>query len=238
MWALSALAGEPTDTERRLALALRLLERHGVLTRDGVAAEDVPGGFGAVYPVLRELEDQGRVRRGYFVDGLGGAQFALPGAVERLRALRSDPGGDRAAGREGGSVLVLAAADPASPFGAALPWPRRGEGDRRAFPRVPGAFVVLRDGEPVVYLERGGRTLQTLPAFDQPGAGEEALAALAGLAERGRLRSVRIERVDGEPVGSSPVASRLTAAGFRAGYRGYSVPRPAAFSRARILAGG
>ena len=227
-----ALTGEPTDTERRLALALRLLERHGVLTRDAVAAEDVPGGFGAVYPVLRELEDQGRVRRGYFVDGLGGAQFALPGAVERLRALRSDPGGDRSTGRQGESALVLAAADPASPFGAALPWPRRGEGDRRAFPRVPGAFVVLCDGEPVVYLERGGRTLQTLPAFDQPGAAEKALSALADLAERGRLRSLRIERVDGEPVGSSPHAMRLAGAGFRPGYRGYSLPSPAPFAHA------
>src|SRR3990172_5762305 len=89
-----ALTGEPTATERRLALALRLLERHGVLPRDAVAAEDVPGGFGAVYPVLRELEEQGRVRRGYFVGGLGGAQFALPRAGDRLRALRSHPGGD------------------------------------------------------------------------------------------------------------------------------------------------
>jgi ATP-dependent Lhr-like helicase len=234
-----ALGGEPNDTERRLALALRLLDRHGVLTRDGVAAEEIPGGFGAVYPVLRELEDKGRVRRGYFVEGLGGAQFALPGGVERLRALRADPGGDdetrsgRATrGQAEGGVLVLAAADPANPYGAALPWPRRGETDRRAFPRVAGAFVVLRDGEPVVYLERGGRTLQTLPPFDAPGAGEEAVSALLGLAEHGRLRSLRIERIDGEPVGASPLAARLAAAGFRPSYRGYSAPRPAAFSRA------
>jgi ATP-dependent Lhr-like helicase len=233
-----ALGGEPSDTERRLALALRLLDRHGVLTRDGVAAEEVPGGFGAVYPVLRELEDQGRVRRGYFVEGLGGAQFALAGGVERLRALRTDPGGDgeprsgrSARGQAEAGVLVLAAADPANPYGAALPWPRRGDADGRAFPRAAGAFVVLRDGEPVVYLERGGRTLQTLPAFDAPGAGEEAVAALLGLAERGRLRSLRIERIDGEPVAASPLAARLAAAGFRPSYRGYSAPRPAAFSR-------
>jgi ATP-dependent Lhr-like helicase len=234
-----ALGGEPNDTERRLALALRLLDRHGVLTRDGAAAEEIAGGFGAVYPVLRELEDQGRVRRGYFVEGLGGAQFALPGGVERLRALRADPGGDREArggyrdgGAGDGGTLVLAAADPANPYGAALPWPRRGDADRRAFPRVAGAFVVLRDGEPVLYLERGGRTLQTLPGFDAPGIGEEAVAALVGLAERGRVRSLRIERIDGEPVGASPLAASLAAAGFRPSYRGYSAPRPPAFSRA------
>ena len=230
--AARVLAGEPSDTERGLTLALRLLERHGVLSRDGVASEEVPGGFGAVYSVLRELEDQGRIRRGYFIDGLGGAQFALPGAVERLRALRSDPAGDRSAGRVGESLRVLAAADPANPFGAALPWPRRGEGDRRALPRVAGAFVVIRDGDPVVYLERGGRTLQTLPAFDQPGIAEEALAAVAELAARGRLRSLRIERVDAEPVASSPHAARLAAAGFRPGYRGYSPLRTAPFAQA------
>ena len=172
------------------------------------------------------------------MEGLGGAQFALPGAVERLRALRGDPGGEPTTdegvtrGWAGRAALVLAAADPANPYGAALPWPRRGDDDRRAFPRVPGAFVVMREGEAVIYLERGGRTLHTLPAFDSPGAAQASLTALAGLAERGRLRSLRIERVDGEPVGSSPVASLLTAAGFRAGYRGYSVARSAAFARA------
>jgi ATP-dependent Lhr-like helicase len=177
-----------------------------------------------VYPVLRELEDQGRVRRGYFIEGLGGAQFALPGAVERLRALRGDL--DRGVASE---AVVLAAADPANPYGAALPWPRRGDDDRRPFPRVPGAFVVLRDGEPLLYLERGGRTLQTLPGFDAPGAADAGLAALTALIGRGRLRSLRVERVDGEQVAASPHAPRLAAAGFRPGYRGYSLPRPVPF---------
>src|SRR5439155_20110897 len=122
-----------------------------------------------------------------------------------------------------------AAADPANPYGAALPWPRRGDGDRRVFPRVAGGFVVLHQGEPVLYLERGGRTLQTMPAFDQIGVGETALAALAGLVERGRLRSLRIERIDGEPVAASRFGARLAEAGFRPGYRGYSVP-PAALA--------
>jgi ATP-dependent Lhr-like helicase len=230
-----ALGGGGADTERRLDLALRLLDRHGVLTRDGVAAEEIAGGFGAVYPVLRELEDQGRVRRGYFVEGLGGAQFALPGAVERLRAMRGDPGGPAATavGAAAGEVTVLAAADPANAYGAALPWPRRGDEDRRALPRLPGAFVVLSGGVPIVYLERGGRTLQTLPAFDEPGAGEAAIAALAGLVERGRLRSLRIERIDGIPAAGSPVAERLAAAGLRPGYRGYSAAAPVASSMGR-----
>ena len=122
------------------ALATALLERHGVVTRDAVAAEGVTGGFGAVYPVLREMEERGRVRRGYFVEGLGGAQFALPGAVDRLRAARRDAGTARSPARR---ALLLAATDPANPYGAALPWPRRPSGTSAAPGRVAGAYVVL-----------------------------------------------------------------------------------------------
>ena len=123
-----AIAGgtPPSDTERRHALALRLLDRNGLLTRDGAAAEDVPGGFAAIYPILREMEDRGRIRRGYFVEGLGGAQFALPGALDRLRAGRSAPG-DSDGGTFGSrEVLLLAATDPANPYGVTLPWPALG----------------------------------------------------------------------------------------------------------------
>jgi ATP-dependent Lhr-like helicase len=216
----AALAGGvPTDTERRHALALRLLERHGVVTRDGVAGEGIAGGFGTVYPILRELEERGRIRRGYFVEGLGGAQFALPGAVDRLRAERSDPGGDRADPR----TVLLAATDPASPWGATLPWPRHSDEDRRPLPRAAGAYVVLRDGEPVLYLERGGRSLQTLPAFAAPAAADAALAALGALLADGRLRSLQVERIDGLPVAESPAREHLTAAGFSPGYRGWSM---------------
>ncbi|HET7676876.1 MAG TPA: hypothetical protein VFK38_03415, partial [Candidatus Limnocylindrales bacterium] len=196
-----------------------LLERQGVVTRDGVAAESPPGGFSAVYPLLRELEERGRVRRGYFVEGLGGAQFALPGAVDRLRAERADPGGDRHAG----GTLLLAAADPANPYGAALPWPRHSDEDRRPLPRAAGAYVVLREGEAVLYLDRGGRSLQTLPAFDDPAAAAEAIAALAGLVADGRLRSLRIERVDGIPVAESAARAALEAAGYRPTYRGWAL---------------
>jgi ATP-dependent Lhr-like helicase len=213
----------PTDTERRHALALRLLERQGVVTRDGVASEGVIGGFGHVYPVLRELEEHGRVRRGYFVEGLGGAQFALPGAVDRLRAERADAAGEHAAT---GKTILLAAADPANPYGAVLPWPRAGEEDRRTFARAAGAYVVLHDGEPVLYVERGGRSLQTLPAFASPAAALAAVTALAGLVTDGRLRSLQIERVDGIAAGESAASELLADAGFRQSYRGFVMRAP------------
>ncbi len=127
-----------------------MLERYGIVTRETVLAEGVPGGFSTLYGELGNLELLGTARRGYFVEGLGGAQFALPGAVERLRSL---PEAD-------GSYLVLAATDPANPYGASLPWPKL-EGGRRPG-RTPGAHLLLRDGEPVVFVERGGRGLLRL----------------------------------------------------------------------------
>ena len=215
-----ALAGaEPSATERRHALALRLLERQGIVTRDGVVAEGVEGGFGAVYPLLREMEERGRVRRGYFVEGLGGSQFALPGAVERLRAARLGPGEEAGDGGER-RTLLLAAADPANPYGAALPWPRRGDDDRRPLPRAAGAYTVLVDGVAVLYLERGGRGLQTLPAFDDEAAAVAALSALGVLVAGGRLRELVISRVDGLPIADSPWRALLLDAGFVLGYRG------------------
>jgi len=220
----AALAGrDSTPTERRHALALRLLERQGIVTRDGVAAEGIAGGFGAVYPVLREMEERGRVRRGYFVEGLGGAQFALPGALDRLRAARGEIAGE---GRDR-QALVLAAADPANPYGAALPWPRHGDDDRRPLPRAAGAYVVLHDGDPVLYLERGGRSLLTLPAAADLAVAEAAVRALAGLVGEGRLRALELVRVDGVPVADSPLRGSLAAAGFRASYRGWVLRAPA-----------
>jgi len=130
----------PTETERRHAQALRLLDGYGVVTRDTVAGESLPGGFSAVYPVLREMEERGRVRRGYFIEGLGGAQFCIPAALDRLRAERADPSGDGPSSE----ALVLAAADPANPYGASLTWPRWSDEDRRPLTRSAGAYVVLR----------------------------------------------------------------------------------------------
>jgi ATP-dependent Lhr-like helicase len=213
-----ALAGgtAPSETERRHAAVLRLLERHGVLTRDAVASEDVPGGFAAVYPVLREMEDRGRVRRGYFVEGLGGAQFALPAAVDRLRAERSAPGDES---HDPGDIRVLAATDPANPYGAAIPWPQP-PGGSATYPRSAGAYVVLADGDPVLYLERSGRAIRTFPAFERREAALDALRAIARPGPDGSLRTVRLERIDGEPVLTSVHHNVVLDAGFQRTYRG------------------
>ncbi len=204
-----------TPTERLHAQSLALLERYGVLTRESVAAEGLEGGFSAVYPVLRALEDAGRIRRGYFVDGLGAAQFALAGALDRLRAVREPAGEGEARG-----TYVLAAADPAQPYGAALAWPRRDDRDRRPIQRAAGAYAVLVDGLAVLYLERGGATLQTLAPADDPGMATAASRALGQLVVDGRIRELVLKKVDGLPVADSPFRDRLVEAGFVPGYRG------------------
>jgi ATP-dependent Lhr-like helicase len=226
-WSLTAplFAEAPSAGPRLRAQAELLLERYGIVTRETVVAEGVPGGFSTLYPELANLETLGTARRGYFVEGLGGAQFALPAAIERLRAGRSD---------EPAEPLVLAATDPANPYGAALPWPRRepardGEGERRGAggrrpARVPGAYVVTLDAEPALYVERGGKAL--VPLRD-PWKGDggphawlsEALAALAEAVRRGRLGRLAVERFDGEPVVGSAAERLLVEAGFRQGPR-------------------
>ncbi|HET9346374.1 MAG TPA: DEAD/DEAH box helicase [Candidatus Limnocylindrales bacterium] len=205
-----------TPTERLHATALAMLDRHGVVTREAVASEGVEGGFSAVYPILRMLEEAGRIRRGYFVDGLGAAQFALAGALERLRAVR-----EPALSPAERDVHLLAAADPANPYGAAIPWPRRGEDDRRPFQRAAGAYVAIVDGAAAIYLERGGGTIQTLPAADDPEIAEAALRSLGALVADRRFRELVVTKVDGAPVGESPFRDRLVATGFTAGYRGF-----------------
>ena len=209
--------GPPSETERRHAQALRLLDAYGVVTRDTVAGEGLAGGFSNVYPILREMEERGRIRRGYFVEGLGGAQFCIPAALDRLRAERSDASGDRSPAE----ALILAASDPANPYGAALAWPRWSEDDRRPLPRAAGAYVVIIDGEAVLYLERGGKSLQTLPAFADRDVAAQSLSALRQLVADSRFRSLQIERVDGVPVGESPHSELLAGAGFQRAYRGW-----------------
>ncbi len=206
--------GGPSSTERLHALALALLDRHGVVTREAVMGEGIEGGFAAVYPVLRALEEAGRIRRGYFVAGLGAAQFALAGAIDRLRAVREpDP--------ERRRVDLLAAADPAQPYGAALAWPRRGPDDRRPLQRAAGAHVVLVDGAAVLYVERGGKGLLTFPAAEDEEVATLALRALGGLVGEGRLRELVLARVDGLSLGQEhPWRARLLDAGFVPGYRG------------------
>ncbi len=203
-WSLTGRLFEATADRR--ALAELLLERQGIVTRDGVRAEGVPGGYGAVYAELRALETVGACRRGYFVEGLGGAQFALPGAVERLRELRDAGDGD---------ALVLAAAEPAQPYGGVLPWPRRAAA-RAA--RVAGAHVVLLGGEPALYVERGGRSLLALREPD-PEWLRPALAALVEWVRADRGRRLSVERFDGRPVVESDLLPLLVEAGFLAGPR-------------------
>jgi ATP-dependent Lhr-like helicase len=205
-WSLTEnLFAEQPD---RRALAELLLERQGIVTRDGVRAEGIPGGYGAVYGELRALETLGICRRGYFVEGLGGAQFALAGGVERLRELRGQDG-------EETEALVLAAADPAQPYGAAIPWPKRA-GGRAA--RVAGAHVVLLGGEPALYVERGGRSLVPLREPEEEWL-RAALAALVAHVKRGGAKRLAVERFDGEPVGETQIFPLLIEAGFLAGPR-------------------
>jgi ATP-dependent Lhr-like helicase len=187
------------------AVAEVLLERYGIVTRETVLAEGIPGGFAGLYGELSNLETLGTARRGYFVEGLGGAQFALPAAIERLRTMRTD---------EPVGALVLAATDPANPFGATLPWPKREDESNRRPARVPGAYVVTIDAEPVLYVERGGKGLVPLRAPDDEWL-REALEALAEAVKRGRVPRLGIERFDGEPVVGSEVGELLIELGFR-----------------------
>jgi ATP-dependent Lhr-like helicase len=206
-----------TDPTRRAhAAAERLLDRHGVVIRGAVMSERQPGGFAAVYKVLSAFEDSGRCRRGYFVEGLGAAQFGTAGAIDRLRTFSEvdDQGGS---GKP--DALCLAATDPANPYGAALPWPESDGGHRPG--RKAGALVVLVDGELVLYVERGGRTLLTWS--DDADRLTPAAASLAEAARRGTLGRLTVERADGAALlggGSTPLREALDAAGFVATPRG------------------
>jgi ATP-dependent helicase Lhr and Lhr-like helicase len=207
-WSLLAPLFEnaPAAGPRLRAQAELMLERYGIVTRETVLAEGIPGGFASLYAELGNLELLGTVRRGYFVEGLGGAQFALPGAVERLRSLPA----------EDGSFLLLAATDPANPYGSSLPWPKPPSGRRPA--RAPGAYVLMRDGAPVLYVERGGRGLLRLVELGD----EELAAALGALADAvavGRLPKLAVEKLDGEPVIGSGREEALLDAGFSRGPR-------------------
>ena len=219
-WSLTAGLFEPSPspTERSLARATQLLERYGVLTREMPLAEGVTGGFAGVYPVLRTMEERGQVRRGYFVEGLGGAQFALAGAVDLLRSAAAAVG-DRS---RRPVAVALSAVDPAQPYGASLPWPRVADG--RGPSRSVGAWVALVDGALRAFIERSGRRLLVVDDPDDPMV-DPALwaAALVDLVRNGRIDRLRIETVDGLPASGSPWADALRAAGFVDGYAGLSV---------------
>lgn len=210
-------APEPDSTLRAHYQAELLLNRHGVLTRGAVAAENVPGGFATLYKVLSTFEEAGRCQRGYFVESLGGAQFAVASTVDRLRGYSDGIDPERPEYR----AVVLAAADPANPYGAALPWPTSAEGARPG--RKAGALVALVDGRLAWFLERGGRTLLTFT--DDADAHHAAAQALADLVTARRVESILVERINGVPAlqpagGTSPVAVALAEAGFARTPRG------------------
>jgi len=199
-------------TERLTARTLRWVERHGVLTREAVASEDAPGGFSSIYPVLKALEEAGRLRRGYFVAGLGAAQFAWPGADERLRsAQRID--------EDEANVMVVSAVDPANPYGAALAWPARPGLDARP-QRAAGAKVFLWRGHLLAHLSRTRETLlvftDLLPDADV--ANDMLVTALADESSRGL--ALELGTINGEPAARTLLAQRLLKAGFQETSRG------------------
>jgi ATP-dependent Lhr-like helicase len=200
-WSLVSrlLEPAPAPRDRVRALAEALLDRHGVVTRAAVLSEGIPGGYSAVYGELRLMEEGGLCQRGYFVEGLGGAQFALPAAVERLRDVR-DPE------RADGTVAVLAAVDPANPYGASVAWPEA----PRKLARSAGAWVVLVSGRLAVYVERGGRGIVVVDGDLL----EPAVEGLASLVRERRVKRLAIERVDGEPVAGTEAERLLVAHGF------------------------
>ncbi|MEW5625554.1 DEAD/DEAH box helicase [Streptomyces hydrogenans] len=210
---------EPEPTQRAHALARTLLDRHGVVTRGAVAAEGVEGGFSAVYRILSAFEDSGQARRGYVVEGLGAAQFAMDGAVDRLRAAATarDRGAEAGTGPR---AVVLAAADPANAYGAALPWPEPPADAGHKPGRKAGALVVLVDGELSLYVERGGKSVLSWPTEPDAPALTAAAGALAEAARAGALGTVTIERLNGATALTSPLARPLEAAGFVATPRG------------------
>ncbi|MDJ0361674.1 ATP-dependent helicase [Rhodococcus sp. H29-C3] len=203
---------EPDPTVRAHATADMLLERYGVVTRGAVMNEGVPGGFAMMYKVLTTFEDSGRSRRGYFVDSLGGAQFSTSDVVDRLRTYDE---------REKTGAMVLAACDPANPYGAALTWPKPDEKDdspRHRPGRKAGALVVLHEGDLALYVERGGKTVLTF--FDDEAVIEVSARALAATVKRGGVEKLLVERVDGHDIHGTAFAKTLTEAGFSATPRG------------------
>jgi ATP-dependent Lhr-like helicase len=211
-WALTP-AREPDPTRRAHARTEAFLERHGVLTRGALETERVTGGFSGIYKVLRGMEDSGQVVRGYVVEGLGAAQFAAKGAVDRLRAL-SDTGGTRTSAE----AVVLAAADPAQPYGAALPWPAATSDTKHRPARKAGALAVLVDGVPALYVERGGRSLLTFTEAQEPL--RAAARALSTAVREGWLGHLAVQRADGEHALGTELSEILQEAGFRATPKG------------------
>ncbi|MGO8932852.1 MAG: DEAD/DEAH box helicase, partial [Terracidiphilus sp.] len=219
-------------TERSHALALQLLNRYGVLLRESVAAENVPGGFSAVYDVLKALEESGRIRRGYFVGGLGATQFALPAAVDLLRQLRTEPPAEKP------EFVQLAATDPANPYGSVLRWPdlpvmdEDSESAPRILTRAAYAEVILRNGQLVAWLKRGNPNLLVFLPAEEPERSQAAAGLAHFLCTRGQQRmhasnheGVLITTINGQPVAAHSMARFLMDAGFHPGPLGMHLRR-------------
>jgi ATP-dependent Lhr-like helicase len=226
-------AVRPTPTEVSTALAQQLLSRYGVLTREVAAAEGIYGGFSAVYDVLKAMEDAGRIRRGYFVSGVGATQFALPTALDLLRSLREMP--------EQPESVVLSATDPANPYGTTLPWPQTDDGGAGRPTRSVGALVVLINGALAAYISRGARQLLVWLPEDEPQRSQRAraladrLAKLAG--DQVAHTAVLVSEVNGVAASEHPLAQYLVEAGFYPSAMGYQIRRTAGISAA-VPAGG
>jgi ATP-dependent Lhr-like helicase len=208
---------DPRTTQWAAAVTQQLLARHGVLTREAIAAESISGGFGVVYPVLKGLEENGRIRRGYFVAGLGATQFALPGALDLLRSMRQAP--------DDLEIAVLAATDPANPYGATLKWAADAKAGRGAT-RSVGATVILVNGALAAYLARGDRVLLTFLPEAEPDRSKVARAVAHVLIDRARTggdapRGMLIEEVDGSAPLQHAMAPFLIEAGFISGALGF-----------------
>jgi ATP-dependent Lhr-like helicase len=200
-------------TESATALAQQLLARYGVLTREVATAENISGGFSAVYDVLKALEDAGRIRRGYFASDVGATQFALPAALDLLRALREMP--------DEPEVVVLAATDPANPYGTILHWPDPGRADERgrAPTRSAGSLVVIVNGALAAYISRGARQLLAFLPEDEPSRATTARAVAATLARLGLL----VVEINGLPAAEHPLAAYLVEAGFSPSAMGFQI---------------
>ena len=200
-----ATATKTSSTEWSAAIAQQLLTRHGIVTRETTASEGIAGGFSVVYQVLKAMEDSGRVRRGYFVAGLGGAQFAMPAALDQLRSMREQPEEARAA--------IVAATDPANPYGSTVKWPNGGDAGRGPT-RTAGALVVLVDGFLAAYLRRGERELLLFAPETEPQRSRLTRAAARALVELSAHRGMLIEEINGTPATSHGAAGLFIEAGF------------------------
>jgi len=217
-WTLVASRVGPVaaPTEWAAATAQQLLRRYGIVTRESLIPENVPGGFAAVYEVLRALEESGRIRRGYFATGVGATQFALPAALEQLRLLRDLP--------DAPEVVLLSAVDPANPYGALLKWPDALDGSPTPL-RTVGAQVILVNGSATAYVARGGRQLRAWLPNDESERSVAARAVARVLADLALRDGLLLGEINGAPAGEHPLGAALAEAGFTASALGFSMRR-------------